>query len=459
MKRLAARAAALLALALAISCAPKAPPATAVTAPRFPSYPYPAVPADLGVDRVLTNRHDSAWQALQRGDLRVAEREFRAAAEGRPGFYPAETGLGFALLARREFRDALAAFDRAVLKAPQYVPGLLGRGEALAAVGRTVEAVTTLEAALAADPNVPDLGARIDALRFKVVEDQIAAARRAREAGRGEEARAAYERAIGSSPQSGFLYRELAMVEQRLGQLDSALVHARRAAELDPYDARAHILAGEILEEQRDFEAATREYEAAAAIEPGEAINERIEHARARAALAALPPEYRAIPSEPAITRAQLAALVGVRLEALIQQARRRTTPVMTDTRGSWAAPWIAAVVRAGVMDVYPNHTFQPAAIVRRSDLALAVSRVLALIGAERPEALEEWKAGRPRFLDLPPAHLGYPAAALAVSAGVLPPLEGNSFQPSKTVPGAEAVSAIERLEALIDARGGRAMP
>jgi hypothetical protein len=131
----------------------------------------------------------------------------------------------------------------------------------------------------------------------------------------------------------------------------------------------------------------------------------------------------------------------------------------MTDIRGSWAAPWITAVVRAGVMDVYPNHTFQPAAIVRRSDLALAVSRVLALIGANRPAALEEWKAGRPRFLDLPPAHLGYPAAALAVSAGVLPSLEGDSFQPSRTVPGAEAVSAVDRLEALVDARGGRAMP
>lgn len=458
MKQACARAAALVAFAVAIACAPKAPPTIAATAPRFPAYPFPAVPADLAVASAVAQRHESAWQALQRGDLRGAEREFRAVLEGQPAFFPADTGLGYALLARREFRDALGAFDRAILNAPQYTPALIGRGEALIGVGRTEEAVTALEAALAADPSLTDLPARIDALRFKAVEDQIAAARRARDAGRGEDARAAYERAIGSSPQSGFLYRELGLVEQRLGQLDSALVHARRAAELDPFDARAHILAGEILEAQRDYEGAAREYEAAAAIEPGEAISDRIEGARARAALAALPPEYRAIPSEPAITRAQLAALIGVRLEPLIQQVRRRTAPVMTDTRGSWAAPWIAAVVRAGVMDAYPNHTFQPAAIVRRSDLALAVSRVLALIGAQRPGALEEWTAGRPRFLDLPPAHLGYPAAAMAVSAGVLPPLEGNSFQPSKTVPGSEAVSAVERLEALLDPRGGRAV-
>ena len=34
--------------------------------------------------------------------------------------------------------------------------------------------------------------------------------------------------------------------------------------------------------------------------------------------------------------------------------------------RGNWAAPWIMAVARAGLMEVYPNHTFQPNAIVRR---------------------------------------------------------------------------------------------
>ena len=32
-------------------------------------------------------------------------------------------------------------------------------------------------------------------------------------------------------------------------------------------------------------------------------------------------------------------------------------------------------------MEVYPNHTFQPEAAVRRGDLAQAASRVLALIG------------------------------------------------------------------------------
>ena len=37
-----------------------------------------------------------------------------------------------------------------------------------------------------------------------------------------DEAEAAYERAIAASPESGFLYRELAAVEQQRGNLDEA---------------------------------------------------------------------------------------------------------------------------------------------------------------------------------------------------------------------------------------------
>ena len=85
------------------------------------------------------------------------------------------------------------------------------------------------------------------------------------------------------------------------------------------------------------------------------------------------------------LSREQLAALVGVRLDGLFKRAPRRNAVVITDTRGSWAVPWIMSVTRAGVMEVYPNHTFQPAAVVRRGDLADAASRVLSLIAAEKP--------------------------------------------------------------------------
>jgi len=122
---------------------------------------------------------------------------------------------------------------------------------------------------------------------------------------------------------------------------------------------------------------------------------------------------------------------------------------VITDTRGSWAVPWIMSVTRAGVMEVYPNHTFQPAAVVRRGDLADAASRVLSLIAAEKPALAQSWRSAKRQFADVPPAHLSYPAASAAVEAGVMEPLADGSFQLSRLVTGAEAMAAVKKLEDL----------
>src|SRR4029078_12039444 len=131
----------------------------------------------------------------------------------------------------------------------------------------------------------------------------------------------------------------------------------------------------------------------------------------------------------PVITRAQLAALLGVHLENLLQRARGTSAPVITDTRGNWAAPWILSVARAGIMDVFPNHTFQPNAPVHRVDLAHAVSQALTRIAEENPKAATRWREARPHFSDVGPGHLSYPAAARAVSPGVMQTLDGGTFQ------------------------------
>jgi tetratricopeptide (TPR) repeat protein len=248
----------------------------------------------------------------------------------------------------------------------------------------------------------------------------------------------------------------VAAVEQRLGRPDVALDHARRAAALDPGDARARILAGDILESQRQFKEAIAEYEAAGAIEPSDEVTTRIEDARTRLEQAALPPEYLAIALDGSITRAQLAALIGVRFDDLLTGAPQRPPLVMTDTRSSWAAPWIVSVVRSGIMEPFPNHTFQPAALIRRSDLALALSRLLPIAAAQQPKELARWREGRPKLADLPPTHLNYPAAALALEAGVLDRLPDNTFQPGRVVSGAEAIEAFDRVEALWRGKGAK---
>ena len=267
--------------------------------------------------------------------------------------------------------------------------------------------------------------------------------------GRVEEARRRYAAAIQASPQSAFLYRELAAVDQKAGDAAAALAHAEQAVALDAADTRALLLIAEIREANQEWAKAADAYTALNAVEPSDATAAKIDAMREKAAFEAMPAEYRTIEQSATVTRAQLAALIGVRLEDLLRRARAANPAVMTDVRGSWAAPWILAVARAGVMEPYPNHAFQPNGTVRRGDLAAAVSRVLTLIGNEKPRLAGRWRDPRPHFADVAPSHLSYPAAARAVSAGIMSPLEDDSFQLSRPVTGVEAADAVAKLRDL----------
>ena len=437
-------------VAILPACAPKTTAVPPVTAPKFPDFIFPAVPEGLGAPAVL-ERHNLGWRWLQAGDPRAAERSFSGVLKESSNFYPAEAGLGYAALARKDNKAAAEHFDRAVVANPRYAPALAGRGEALLALGDRDMALKSFEAALAADARLETLRSRVEVLRFRGLQDDVAEARKLADTGRLREAKAKYEAAITASPQSPFLYRELATIERREGDLAAALAHAQKARELDPNDSRALSLVGDIYEAQKDYGKAVDAYSAAIAIEPNEALSNKVEHLRELAAFNAMPAEYRGIEAAATVTRAELAALLGVRLDQLLKRSRDRNAVVLTDTRGHWAATWILSVVRAGLMEAYANHTFQPQSIVRRSDLAQAASRTLSLIGNDNPRLADSWRDGKRRFPDVSPGHLSYPAASLAVEAGVMKTLEDGSFDLSRPVTGAEAVAAVRALEELAE--------
>ena len=418
------------------------------TTPHYPEFLYPVVPEPLKFSPGATHI-EYAWRYLQANDLRSAEREFAVAAKRSPGLYPADTGVGYVELARRDYEDAIARFDASLLAAPQYVPALVGRGQALLGARRENEALVAFEAALAADPSLADVRRRIDVLRFKNAEEVVEAAREAARAGRLDVARDAYRRALEGSPDSAFLHRELGIVERRRGDTAAALAELKRAVELDPSDAASMVQIGELLEEQQDYVGAAEAYRAAAELEPSDALTKRLADVAEKERIAKLPAEFHAIPQNESITRGELAALIGIRLETLLEDAPPRQV-VITDARNHWAAPWVTEVAQAGVLDPFPNHTFQPGARVRRGDLATAVSRLVLLAARDDEERREAWTRARPRIADMSPGHLSYPAVAVAVASGVMPLLEGERFAVTRPVSGAEAIDIIGRVRALI---------
>jgi len=433
----------LAALMASAACAAKVVQPPVVTAPKFPQFISPDVPAELA-STLSAWSHDRGWRFLQAGDLRNAEQEFGLALRS-PDFYPSMAGRGYVELAREEPKAALEYFDKALAVRADYVSALVGRGETLLALRREADAIAAFERALAANPGLDDVRRRVEVFRFQSLERDLAAARQAAQAGRSEEAVQLYRAAITASPESPFLYRELGLVEARRGENDAALEHFRRAVQLDPSDAASIGSIAGIVEARGDLAEAMRLYDEALAIESSADLTRRRAALRERIELAALPDEYRAIPGAPQITRGDLAALIGVRLGPVLRQSR--DTVVVTDLRTHWAGTWINDVVRAGVMQAYENHTFQPRAPVDRADLAAIVARLLADIVPR--ERIGQWRAAAIRFPDVPSGHMAYQEASVAVASGVLDRSADETFQPSRRVTGAEAVQAVERLRAM----------
>jgi tetratricopeptide (TPR) repeat protein len=454
--------------ALAAACAGRLPPVPDVSSPRYPDFVVPSVPPALASDTAATRRHERGWRFLQANDLRNAEREFSAALTENTRFFPSNAGLGYVDLAQKDYRNALGHFDLALKQSAAYPSALVGRGDALLGLSRAADALTAFQAALAADPSLTVAAQRVQVLQLRTSQAEIAEARRAADAGRYADARQAYQRAIAASPDSAFLYRDLGAVERRQGDDKAAIETFRRAVAMDRTDARSLVQIGEILETQGDYDGAVQAYAQAAAIEPDEALTATLARARERASMALLPAEFGEIARTPRLTRGDLAALIGVHFPRLVEAQRSGETPVITDSRGHWAAAWILPVARAGLIEVNPNHTFQPRSPVRRLDLARAISRLLNLAAAARPALAARWQSPGPpgdqpavplRIADVPAGHLNYSDVAQVVAAGVMPLFDDATFRPAQIVSGEEALQVIDRVERLLGATGGPGGP
>ena len=151
--------------------------------------------------------------------------------------------------------------------------------------------------------------------------------------------------------------------------------------------------------------------------------------------------KYRQIYGATRLTRGELAALISVKVTAL-SRLQPGPTRVAVDISGSWAREHIIKLLALDVLEVYPNHTFQPAATVRRGDLARAVGQLLELLGWKPPAS--------PALADMSPHNLFYDGAARAVAAGLMSLTPAGAFEPWRPVSGADAAAVLDGLVRLV---------
>jgi tetratricopeptide (TPR) repeat protein len=276
-------------------------------------------------------------------------------------------------------------------------------------------------------------------VRVQVTERRVAAARAAREEGRQDEAVETYRRALADAPEVPELRLELAETLAARGESSEA----QAVLIADPSgDRRVQLRLGELLAAAGEYDRALATYRKMLERDP------RDEEARQKARqvyedweLQQMPEEYRRIRTAPTITRADLAALMAVKVTALARVAGGEPR-VAVDISGSWARAHIIKALALDLMSVYPNHTFQPAATVRRGDLARAVQKVLDL--------LRHPSGSAPSITDMSSSNLFHYPAARAVAAGLMDLTPEGAFQAWRPVSGPEATAVVEGLVRLV---------
>jgi tetratricopeptide (TPR) repeat protein len=431
------RAAGAVALFAAAGCA-TAPVRPATTTPETEEFVFPrSTPTEVRPNEA--GQIERAWHEILAGQSAEAERRLRKVLVESPGLIPAETALAYARLRAGDNEDAVLRFAAVLEHRPADASALAGHAIALARSGNQEAALAAYARAAAADPSSESIRRRRAELRLAVTETRVAAARTAAGAGDVDRAVAQYELALSAAPELSAVRLELASLLVGRGQLDAAVA----LLEADPAGDRQVLMRlAELAEQGGAHERALEVYRRVLQVNPQdeEAL---LAARRVREALEAeqMPEEYRRIIDAPTISRADLAALMMVKVRRL-SQAPLGPGRVAIDISGSWARDHIIRALALDLVTVYPNHTFQPGAMVRRGDLARAVARALDL--------LQYPSAPAPRLTDMSANNVLYYPAARTVAAGLMDLTEDGAFVPWRPVTGREATDVIEGLVRLV---------
>ncbi len=119
---------------------------------------------------------------------------------------------------------------------------------------------------------------------------------------------------------------------------------------------------------------------------------------------------------------------------------------VPPDVVDHWARTWIMQVIEMGVIEPASDGNFYPDETVTRAEYALLLQNILITVMHE-PDLATKYIGEQSRFKDMRSGTATYNAAALAVDRGVMQATVEGTFEPMKTVSGADALLIIRQFQ------------
>lgn len=419
---------------------------TTLSPPAFHIEDVPqAVSTRLPLDQRLTA--GEAWDGLKKGRPDQARKLLLKLGPDSPVY---SVGLGYVSLSGGDLGAAETQFKDSLSRYPDMTPANAGLAQVYEGRGEKESAFAQYRAILERDPDNAWAKPRFEALRREAVAALLAEARTAGAAGRKDEARRALEKAAAYDPASQEANYLLGLSLLEAGDFEGARVRFDRIAGSDPEAlARQRKVLRALAEGfygKGEFGRSLDSYEKLAELEPQDkAVAARVAELKDKLGVYELPSQYGLIASEGAITREDLAALIAVKFKAFLDLPEAQTQ-ILVDISTSWAQAFIIRVASHGIMGTSENHTFEPRRIINRADLAQSLAALVDLLKARGVRLVPLLDTRRIHVADVPPNSFYFTPILKVISYQVMDLTPQRTFEPERTVPGREAVRALDTL-------------
>jgi tetratricopeptide (TPR) repeat protein len=423
------------------SCATYVPPPPSLYIESLP----PDEVSDLSLDERLIA--EDAWQNIKRGNTDKAIKLLTRLGQDNPFYY---SGLGYAYYVLQDVVQAENYFKASTTEHPRMALGYLGLGQIYQETGRDDMAFTAYREVLKYQPDHPWVQARYEAIQHRKTQESMDAGRVFVEGGDTEAAKTSYLRALYFTPEFTEAHLALAEVYTAENQYENAIVHFKAALADNPEDTRILGAYADALFQSDSNAQSMDAYERLLDLDPDDQqARQRLEILKNRLGIFELPSQYNAIPASDAVTKEQLAALLGIKLKDILTKPQRKP-PIIIDISTSWASRYILDSASQGLLDVYPNHTFQPRKLITRAEMAETLHRLIRQLEQQGKRFIQQIPPERIQVADVSPDNFYYRPIIMMISYDLMSFAPGRVFNPDQPVSGADAIRYLDLILALI---------
>lgn len=431
----------ILVMSAAWSCATRQPPPPTLYLGNLPA----TLVAELSLEDRL--RIEEAWNNLRKGEGGKAEKIISKLGTQSPAY---NIGLGYAYLLLNKFQTAEEVFKKALKNHPDWALIHSGLAQVYQKTGREDQAFSEFREILKREPEHPWAKPQYETLKKKKVEEGLKEAENSLRDGNLEKSKEALLKTLFYSPQLTEAHLKLAEIYKKENNLQSALLHLKAANTIEPENR-------EILKNyadtlfQADRKAKSLEiYEKLQERDPeNREIADRIESLKSALGIFELPSQYNSIPFSKAVSKEEIAALIAIKLKGILEE-QPSTPPIIIDISTSWAAKFIIQTASLGILDIYPNHTFQPKKIITRAETAEILLRLIHYLEKKGYKLIRQIPLEKVQVRDVPPQNYYHKPITEVLSYDIMDLTMNQEFRPDLPVSGDESIRLLDIVLSLI---------